>query len=38
MATFQTLTRSLFGVLFIAAGLNHFRNPEFYLRMMPASM
>lgn len=36
MATFQKVTRALFGVFFIAAGLNHFINPGFYLRMMPA--
>jgi uncharacterized membrane protein len=35
MATFQRLTRWLFGVSFIAAGLNHFVNPGFYVRMMP---
>jgi len=36
MATFQKLTRYLFGGLFIAAGANHFLNPGFYIRMMPA--
>jgi uncharacterized membrane protein len=36
MATTKTLTRWLFGVFFIAAGANHFINPGFYLRMMPA--
>lgn len=36
MATFKTLTRYLFGVLFIGAGVNHFINPGFYIRMMPA--
>jgi len=35
MATFKTLTRYLFGVLFIAAGANHFIDPGFYTRMMP---
>ncbi len=35
MTTFKTLTRVLFGVLFIAAGANHFINPAFYTRMMP---
>ena len=25
----------LFGVLFVLAGLNHFRNPQFYVRIMP---
>lgn len=24
------------GVVFVVAGANHFRNPEFYVRMMPA--
>ena len=33
---FKTVTRFLFGVLFIGAGANHFINPDFYLRMMPA--
>ena len=36
MAVFKTLTRYLFCALFIAAGLNHFRDPDFYIRMMPA--
>jgi uncharacterized membrane protein len=36
MPVTKTLTRYLFGVLFIAAGANHFVNPGFYLRMMPA--
>jgi uncharacterized membrane protein len=31
----KTWSRYLFGVLFIAAGLNHFVNPTFYLAMMP---
>ena len=35
MASFKTLTRYLFGVLFILAGLNHFRNPDFYINIMP---
>jgi len=25
----------LFGVLFVLAGINHFLNPDFYLRIMP---
>lgn len=29
------VVRRLFGPFFIAAGLNHFRSPRFYLRMMP---
>lgn len=32
----KTATRYLFGVLFIAAGANHFINPGFYIRMMPS--
>lgn len=36
MATLKKLTRYLFGVFFIAAGVNHFINPGFYIRMMPA--
>ena len=35
MATVKTLTRLLFGALFVAAGLNHFRNPGFYVGIMP---
>ena len=27
--------RSLFGPIFVLAGLNHFLNPRFYLRIMP---
>ena len=30
------VSRYLFGAFFIAAGANHFINPDFYLRMMPA--
>ena len=32
----KTSSRYLLGVLFIAAGANHFVNPAFYLAMMPA--
>jgi uncharacterized membrane protein len=35
MPTFKTLTRLLFGAFFVVAGVNHFRNPGFYLSMMP---
>jgi uncharacterized membrane protein len=35
MATVKTLTRFVFGALFVAAGLNHFRNPDFYVGIMP---
>ena len=31
----KTGIRWLFGVLFILAGLNHFRNPSFYVNIMP---
>ncbi len=36
MTTAKTLTLVLFGVFFIGAGANHFINPDFYMRMMPA--
>jgi uncharacterized membrane protein len=35
MSTFKLVMRVLFGVLFIAAGLNHFRVPDFYVKIMP---
>lgn len=35
MKLFKTATRILMGVLFGAAGFNHFYNPEFYLKIMP---
>jgi uncharacterized membrane protein len=35
MATLKTLTRFVFGALFVVAGLNHFRNPGFYVGIMP---
>ena len=35
MTTFKTLTRVVFGAAFVAAGLNHFRNPGFYVGIMP---
>ena len=35
MATIKTLTRFVFGALFVVAGLNHFRNPGFYVGIMP---
>jgi uncharacterized membrane protein len=31
----RAAARGLLGLVFIAAGLNHFRNPAFYLAMMP---
>jgi uncharacterized membrane protein len=35
MATFKTLTRFVFGTAFVVAGLNHFRNPGFYVGIVP---
>ena len=35
MPTIKSLTRLLFGALFVVAGLNHFLNPGFYVGMMP---
>ena len=35
METFKLVTKIIFGVLFIAAGANHFVNPKFYLSIMP---
>ena len=35
MSAFKTLSRGLLGVLFIAAGINHFWHTAFYLTMMP---
>ena len=34
MLTFPLAMKWLLGVLFIAAGLNHFRNPDFYVKIM----
>jgi uncharacterized membrane protein len=31
----KTAMRWLMGVLFVAAGANHFANPDFYARLMP---
>lgn len=36
MTVTKAITRCLFGILFVAAGANHFINPGFYIRMMPA--
>jgi uncharacterized membrane protein len=36
VTVFSRLTRYLFGAFFIAAGANHFLNPDFYIRMMPS--
>lgn len=35
MRTFKTLMKYLLSAFFIFAGVNHFRDPEFYLRIMP---
>ena len=35
MAIVTTLTRVVFGGLFVVAGLNHFRNPGFYVGIVP---
>ncbi len=35
MPTCKTLTRFVFGAAFVVAGLNHFRNPGFYVGIMP---
>ena len=35
MRTFKDVTRIVFGLVFVAAGLNHFVNPAFYLSIMP---
>ncbi|MBX3276632.1 MAG: DoxX family membrane protein [Acidobacteria bacterium] len=35
MDTVRKILKYLLVVFFVAAGINHFRNPEFYLRIMP---
>ncbi len=35
MDTLELVMKWLLGVLFVAAGANHFANPGFYLRIMP---
>ncbi|HLL04243.1 MAG TPA: DoxX family membrane protein [Myxococcaceae bacterium] len=35
MSLLNMLLKFALGLLMMAAGLNHFRNPSFYLRMMP---
>jgi len=35
MSRFKTATRYLLGLLFVAAGLNHFLHTQFYLSIMP---
>jgi uncharacterized membrane protein len=32
----KSATRVIFGVAFVLAGLNHFVNPDFYVRIMPS--
>jgi uncharacterized membrane protein len=35
MARVKAVTRYIFGMLFVLAGVNHFVNPEVYVRIMP---
>src|SRR4051812_16688715 len=35
MQTFKLLMLWLLGVLFVLAGVNHFRKPDFYVNIMP---
>ena len=35
MTILKTLSRVVLGILYILAGVNHFRNPQFYLDIMP---
>jgi uncharacterized membrane protein len=35
MQTFKIAMKFLFAAIFILAGFNHFRDPNFYLRIMP---
>jgi uncharacterized membrane protein len=35
MQKFKNVMKYLFAAIFILAGLNHFRDPDFYLRIMP---
>ena len=35
MPTIKIVTKIIFGLLFIAAGANHFRDPQFYESIMP---
>lgn len=35
MATLKLVLKYLMSVLYVLAGLNHFRDPNFYLRIMP---
>ncbi|MGH9833243.1 MAG: DoxX family protein [Blastocatellia bacterium] len=38
MRTFKIVMKYLLALLFVFAGVNHFRDPEFYLRMMPPQL
>lgn len=38
MATIRTLSAWIMGLAYIATGINHFRDPEFYLKIMPPYM
>jgi uncharacterized membrane protein len=38
MRTFKLVMRYLLALFFVLAGINHFRDPEFYLRMMPPAL
>ena len=35
MKILKTVSRYIFGILFIVAGVLHFARPEFYLKIMP---
>ncbi|MDZ4859824.1 MAG: DoxX family membrane protein [Candidatus Hydrogenedentes bacterium] len=35
MKVLKQILRYLLGLFFVIAGINHFRNPEFYLNIMP---
>ena len=35
MVTFKLVMMWLLGLLFVAAGVNHFRDPQFYVKIMP---
>ena len=35
MKIFKMVMKILFALIFITAGINHFRDPDFYLRIMP---
>jgi uncharacterized membrane protein len=38
MKQIKIAAKFLLAFFFVAAGVNHFRNPEFYLRMMPPQL